>query len=288
MANQWLRLWHDMPDDPKWRVIAKVSGQPLHLVIALYVTLLVDASKNGMSRGVTKCHDENLAVTLDCDMSQIVEIKAAMQGRVLEGNYISGWETRQPKREDCGDSETGAKSAAARKRDERARKKIISSSDDVTQCHEMSRNVTTDKDKEEDKEKTIRDTNVSLVIGDADHGKEAVEQEEKIPACPHQKILELYRHHLPELPYPAIWEGQRQKNLAARWRWVLTAKRKDGTKRAETAQDAIDYFSRFFAHVAKSDFLTGRNGGWGNCDLGWLVKAENFSKVISGNYDNKD
>ncbi|ENW0797054.1 MULTISPECIES: hypothetical protein, partial [Escherichia] len=22
MANAWLRLWHDMPNDPKWRTIA--------------------------------------------------------------------------------------------------------------------------------------------------------------------------------------------------------------------------------------------------------------------------
>ncbi|ENW8560590.1 hypothetical protein ACR6SH_005434, partial [Escherichia coli] len=25
MANAWLRLWHDMPNDPKWRTIARVS-----------------------------------------------------------------------------------------------------------------------------------------------------------------------------------------------------------------------------------------------------------------------
>ncbi|ENT9428360.1 hypothetical protein QSD88_RS19685, partial [Escherichia coli] len=24
MANAWLRLWHDMPNDPKWRTIARV------------------------------------------------------------------------------------------------------------------------------------------------------------------------------------------------------------------------------------------------------------------------
>ena len=26
MANAWLRLWHDMPNDPKWRTIARVTG----------------------------------------------------------------------------------------------------------------------------------------------------------------------------------------------------------------------------------------------------------------------
>ena len=150
MSIQWLRLWHDLPNDPKWRVIAKASGQPLSLVISLYVTLIVDASLNTKSRGVTKCHDEDLAVTLDCDMSQIIEIKAAMQGRVLDGNSISGWEIRQPKREDSGNEETGAKSAAERKAEQRARQRMANDNVTVTPSHEESRNVTLDKDKDKE------------------------------------------------------------------------------------------------------------------------------------------
>lgn len=149
MANSWLRLWHDLPNDPKWRVIARASSQPLHLVIALYITLLVDASKN-MSRGVTQCHDEDLAVTLDCDIEQIAAIKRAMHGRVLDGNRLSGWDTRQPKREDSGDKETGVKSAAERKRAQREREKDGGESNDEAQCHDASRNVTLDKDKDKD------------------------------------------------------------------------------------------------------------------------------------------
>jgi hypothetical protein len=148
MANDWLRLWHDMPTDPKFRVVAKASNQPLHLVIALYVALLVDASKNNMSRGVTKCHDEDLAVTLDCDMSQIAEIRAAMQGRLLDGNRLTGWEARQPKREDQGNPETGAKSAAERKAMQRERAKQQHDNSTNTGSHDESRKVTLDTDKE--------------------------------------------------------------------------------------------------------------------------------------------
>ena len=56
----------------------------------------------------------------------------------------------------------------------------------------------------------------------------------------------------------------------------------------QVAMGADGFFDRFFAYVAKSDFLTGRDGKWQGCDLGWLVKAENFAKVISGNYENKE
>ncbi len=142
MSNHWLRLWHDMPTDPKFRVIAKASKQPLHLVIALYVCMMVDASKNNVSRGVTQCHDEDLAVTLDCDMSQIEDIKRAMQGRLLDNDRLTGWENRQPKREDSGNPETGAKSAAERQAEKRARDKLASENVAVTAGHETSRNVT--------------------------------------------------------------------------------------------------------------------------------------------------
>lgn len=107
------------------------------------------------------------------------------------------------------------------------------------------------------------------------------------PPCPHQVILKLYAKHLPELPYPRIWEGARAKNLAARWKWALTAKREDGTRYATDEQSGLEFFERFFAYVAKSDFLTGRNGKWQSCDLEWLTKAGNFAKVISGNYENR-
>lgn len=32
--SQWVRLWEDMPTDPKWRVIAKRAGRPISEVIA--------------------------------------------------------------------------------------------------------------------------------------------------------------------------------------------------------------------------------------------------------------
>ncbi len=144
MANNWLRLWHDMPNDPKWRTIARASKQPLALVQAVYLHLLVDASRN-VTRGVTTVTVEDLASALDADEPQIEAILGAMQGRVLDGDRLSGWEARQPAREDLGDPQTGAKSAAQRKREqrERARKQVPQPA-----CHDVSRNVTTDKDKD--------------------------------------------------------------------------------------------------------------------------------------------
>jgi len=95
----WLRLWHDMPNDPKWRTISRQSKQPIALVQALYLHLLVDASTSE-TRGNASVTTEDLASALDVDDEQVEAIISAMQGRVLDGTWITGWEKRQPKRND--------------------------------------------------------------------------------------------------------------------------------------------------------------------------------------------
>ena len=151
MSNSWLRLWHDMPNDPKWRTIARVSGQPVSLVVSTYLHLMVDASRN-VTRGHVDVTAEDIASALDVTEEQIEKIFSAMQGRVMEGNKLTGWEKRQPKREDSGDGESGAKSAAERKREQRERERLAQIELEKQQCHEASRNVTTDTDKDTEKE----------------------------------------------------------------------------------------------------------------------------------------
>lgn len=109
-----------------------------------------------------------------------------------------------------------------------------------------------------------------------------------LPLCPHENLLDLFGKHLPMLPQPRreLWSGKNADAMRARWRWVLTAAREGGERYATTPQEAVDFFARFFGHVAGSDFLCGRSGKW-SCDLGWLMKADNFAKVVQGNYDNK-
>ena len=89
-----------MPTDPKFRTIARASGQPLATVIAMFVLMMTDASANAVERGRTQISDEDIASALDIDDGAVSTIRAAMQGRVLDGDMLSGWEARQPKRED--------------------------------------------------------------------------------------------------------------------------------------------------------------------------------------------
>ena len=151
---EWFRLWHDMPNDPKWRTVARVSGQPIATVLAVALHLMVDASRN-VTRGHVSVTAEDVASALDVTDEAVEAILSAMQGRVLDGDRLSGWDKRQPKREDLGDPGTGAKSAAERKRAQREREKQAHEADwkgvDGA-CHAVSRDVTLDTDKDTDKE----------------------------------------------------------------------------------------------------------------------------------------
>lgn len=110
-----------------------------------------------------------------------------------------------------------------------------------------------------------------------------------LPDCPHLRLIDLYAERLPTLtqPKPELWAGKNADAMRARWKWVLTAKRRSGERYASSGAEAEAWFGRFFAYVAKSDFLTGRVGNF-NCTLQWLMKAENFEKVVQGNYVNKE
>lgn len=130
MANSWLRLWHDMPNDPKWRTIAKISGQPIALVQAVYLQLLVSASQNpvtdeaGVTLHTVTVTNEDIASALDVTVSNVNSVTDAMQGRVLNGNSISGWNKRQALSVNHRNPGKPAKSGAQRVREHRERKKL--------------------------------------------------------------------------------------------------------------------------------------------------------------------
>lgn len=148
MANQWLRLWHDLPNDPKWRTIARVSKQSIGNVIAVYMHLLVSAS-NATERGRTQnVSSEDIASALDIDTEQVDAILSAMQGRVMEGDLISGWGKRQPDRED------GAAERAKAWREAKKAEKEAELSAQRTQANASERKQSLDKEKSREELKT--------------------------------------------------------------------------------------------------------------------------------------
>lgn len=106
--------------------------------MAVYIHLLVSASRN-VTRGHIDVTTEDLASALDVTEEVIDSILQTMQGRVLDGDLITGWEKRQVLKEDNGNISQTAKSPAERKRAQRERERKQEQMAIVTARHEMSR-----------------------------------------------------------------------------------------------------------------------------------------------------
>ena len=105
--TDWVRLWHDMPTDPKWRVIARKSGQPLACVVAIFTLMMTEASAADDRGSIERMSIEDAAAALDMDDAAVAAILSAMEGRVISSGRLTGWERRQPRRED-GSAERAA------------------------------------------------------------------------------------------------------------------------------------------------------------------------------------
>lgn len=91
----WVRLFHDMPTDPKWRVIAKKAGQRIGDVIAVFTFVLTNASSNTVKRGETHgLVAEDIAAAIDLDEAGVTAILGAMEGKVVKNGQLLAWEKR--------------------------------------------------------------------------------------------------------------------------------------------------------------------------------------------------
>lgn len=94
--------------------------------------------------------------------------------------------------------------------------------------------------------------------------------------CPHQQIIDAYHALLPTCTPVKVWNEQRRKLLRQRWR-------------ESTTRQHVEWWQKFFGYVAKSEFLTGRSPAAAGrdpflADLEWLVRPQNFAKVIEGKF----
>ena len=93
----WVRLWRELPSDPKFRAIARATNQHLTMVISVFVVLLTNANH----AGEVDMPDEDIAAALDCEITQASAVLSGMEGRVLVTDLhsgirqLTGWQRRQ-------------------------------------------------------------------------------------------------------------------------------------------------------------------------------------------------
>ena len=92
----------------------------------------------------------------------------------------------------------------------------------------------------------------------------------KIDITPYAKIMELYNSICVSFPSIKGMGDVRKRAVAARWR----------------AHANIRYFEEFFRAAEASSFLKGENNRNWRADFDWMMKRDNFQKIIEGRYSN--
>lgn len=106
-----------------------------------------------------------------------------------------------------------------------------------------------------------------------------------LPACPFDSVVGLYHEHLPMLPAVRLMPDKRRTSIRKLWTWVLTSRKRDGSRRATTADEALAWIAGYFAQAAENDFLTGKlpqrgaHANW-RCDLDFLLTDRGMTHVI--------
>jgi hypothetical protein len=98
----WLRLYHDTITDMKWRVVSNESGEPVGNVLAVWMQMLINASAAEDRGTLEGWNDKYVAAHLGYPTDAVAAIRKAMQGVVLDGDVLTGWDKRQRVSDDAG------------------------------------------------------------------------------------------------------------------------------------------------------------------------------------------
>jgi hypothetical protein len=107
----------------------------------------------------------------------------------------------------------------------------------------------------------------------------------QVAPCPYEAIFEAYEQALPELPRVRLRDDEKRRTaIRKRWQWVCTSTKSDGTRRAETVGDAVQWFREFFKRASHNDWLMGRRPSASHPDFkanfDFLLKDAGWKAVI--------
>lgn len=238
MSLPWFRLYAEFAGDPVIQSLAFEDQRH-------YVVLLCLKCDGTLDRQIqTQIRNRIICRALGLDPVTAAEAKKRlMEVRLIDEKWQPfGWNKRQ------------YKSDVSTERVRKCRKSKETGNVSETLRNSFGNAPDTDTDTEE--ENTTTDV---VVVA-------------KLATCPHQEIIALYHQHLPMGTSVRIWNGNRQKQLQARWR-------------EDKQRQNLDWWDKFFDYLSQSAFLTGQAGDRPfTINLPWIVKAENFAKCLEGNY----
>lgn len=101
------------------------------------------------------------------------------------------------------------------------------------------------------------------------------------PPVPYQKIVDLYNAKCTPALAAARLTDKRRNDIRKRWQEM-----QDFTG-AQTEEETLAQFGKFFDRVSRSDFLKGLKTSF-KADFPWLMESERIEPVFAGRYDNRE
>jgi hypothetical protein len=120
-------------------------------------------------------------------------------------------------------------------------------------------------------------------LGEEEEKEEEKEKEEEIyvskdtlskgnAKTPFDDIVSLYNSICTSFPQVTKVTQKRQRLMRNSWK----------------EHKELEVFRKLFSMAQESDFLSGRNGKWTNCNFDWLLAENNMVNILEGKYINRD
>ena len=247
---QWFRLYSEIVDDEKLRLLA--FEDRWH-----YVAILCCKSKGILAENGLEMLFRKVAVKLGLQVRELEEVARRLaEVGLIEKDTLEpiGWDGRQF----VSDNSTPR---SRKSREEAKKKKEL---EEKQTCNDNATLQERCSNAPETETETDKGANAPL-------SEPAAQVADRADACPHQKIIAIYHQVLPELPGVIVsrWAtSQGAANLRTRWR-------------EDRRHQEIDFWTKFFSTVRTSKHWMGENErGW-QADLRWLLERRNFDKVLT-------
>ncbi len=270
-----------MPHDPKLKVIAHRSKQPMAQVVAVWACLL-DAASRHASRGTVEVDAEQIAIMQDMETEAVQAIIAAMYSKNMlnEQNRLTAWDKRQhttstermqkhrgSKKHDVTAGDTTKQNVTRGDAVKRKNSKI--SPDTDTDNRLQTSDGRTDSDLKKDSDKKLKTR------------AEGEREREKTKALPDDIAEQMLQ----------IWNAEVQNKLTKGQSARITPKRRQQMleRWQQDFQQDIRAWRYFCEVIGNSEFCLGKVAGkdW-TIDLGWAVESsDHVAKILEGGFSGR-
>ena len=256
----WLKLKEDFFRQKEIKKLRKIAGGDTYTIIYLKMQLLSLQNEGVLKyEGVEENIAEQIALEIDEDVDNVqITLSFLMANKLIE--EISKTDFFLVKANDCIGKEvdSAARVRAYRERKKQEEKRIEEEKNKLLQCNGDVTKSNTEKEIDIEKEKEK----------DKDIDKDTINS---ISSTEVQQIIN-------------TWNSLGLQNI----KFIKNNTNRYKMLNARIKEYGIDTFLQAINNIRNSSFLKGQNNRNWTITFDWLIKPNNFIKVLEGNYDDKE